>query len=78
MVDVKSRRLPSSVSSKVRNRAEPPEHLRSEIFLSHLHHSKFDIVYTSHSPFETFHKSCVYCLHGWEIACVSKQAFAEM
>jgi len=31
MVHVKSRRLRASVPSKVRNCAEPPEHLRSEI-----------------------------------------------
>jgi len=31
MVDVKSCRLPASVLSKVRNCAEPPQHLRSEI-----------------------------------------------
>jgi len=27
MVDIKSRRLPASIPSKVRNCAEPPEHL---------------------------------------------------
>jgi len=30
------------------------------LILAHLQHSKFDIVYTSHSTFETFHRLCVY------------------
>ena len=34
----------------------------------------FDIVCTSHSPFETFHWSC---LHGCEIACALKQTIAQ-
>ena len=66
-----------SVPSKVRNCAEPPEHLSSEISLAHLQHSKFDILCTSHSPVETFHWLCAYNLHGCEIACALKQTFAQ-
>jgi len=55
--------LVTSVFREVRNCAGPPDRLRSEIsFLRtcKLQHSTFDIVYTSHSPVETFHWLCVY------------------
>jgi len=44
------------------------------LILAHLQHSKFDIVYASQSPFETFQW---LCLHGCEIACALKQTFTQ-
>ena len=35
------------------------------------------IVYTSHSPFETFRWLCHVYLHGCEIACALTQTFAQ-
>ena len=65
MVAIKSRRLPGDQCSlwgaQLRRTTRP--FALWNLILAHLQHSEFDIVYTSHSLFETFHWSCVYCLH---------------
>jgi len=55
--------LVTRVPSKMRNCTNPQNHQSIwaglSLILAHLQHSKFDIAYTSHCPFEMFHWLCV-------------------
>jgi len=69
----------SSVPSKERKCAVPPDNLNSEISFSRTYF-KFDIVYISHSPFNAWNASLFVCLHGCAIACAlyaTKQTLAR-
>ena len=45
---------------KVQMRSNTRIFAQWNLILAHLQHSKFDIIYPSHSPLETFHWLCVY------------------
>jgi len=61
VVVIKSRRLPGDQCSLwgAQMRRTSRAFAQWNLILEHLQHSKFDIVYTSHRPFETFHWLCV-------------------
>ena len=60
--------LPTDVPFKVRSCAVPTDHLRINLILAHLQHSKSYVAYTSHNPFNAWNTSFFVCLHGCAIA----------
>ena len=70
----------TSVCSKLRNCAHAQCHQTICEVKSHscaLQHSKFNIIYLSHSPQDAWNASLVVCLHCCAIVCSLKQIFAH-